>query len=225
MRDENASRLIKIPLICALAAAANLLLMALRDTLQLPLFVDTVFTVAVAFALGVVPGIAVALLTWAADGALGIGNQPFHPFVLVAIAEVFLARALRPAEPQAALSPQGPVYGARDSAMRDRRTTALLGVFARLVLVYVACVISASVLGGVIDFLHRTVMGADHTYPTAINVLRMAFSREGIHVLPANVLSRVIANMVDRLFVVFGGYFASRLIARAVEKRGGQARP
>ena len=62
-----------VPLICALAVAANVLVMLFWHLLWFPLFVDTIFTVVVTFVLGIVPGLVVATLTWATDGALGLG--------------------------------------------------------------------------------------------------------------------------------------------------------
>lgn len=199
MCNERVSRLLQLSLICVLAVAANLLVMIFRHLAVFPLFLDTVFTVAVTFVFGFFPGLAVVALTWITDSLLGITTHPFHPFVIVAIAEVFLVHILKPAsQPLPGLS---------------------FSIVGRLIPVYAACVLAVSVLGGVIDFAYHTVWDVQRPYYTGINVLRMAFLREGVHVLPANILSRVLVNMVDRLAVIFGGYLISLGIGRILQKK------
>jgi len=205
---ERLVRIAKVSLICALAAAANLLVMFPRDLLQVSLFLDTVFTVAVTFALGPVAGVVVAMLTWALGGVLGIGLQRFHPFVLVAVFEVLVVHWLRPAS---RLPAQGPLRGSEEW---DDRVFRLFGVFLRLTTVYAACVVAVSVMGGVIDFLYHTVLGAERPYYTGISVLMTAVSRDGVPTLLWGILSRVQIVFLDRLFVVFGGYLVSLAIAR-----------
>ena len=90
MPNERTLRIIKFAMICALAVAANMFLILLRNFLWVPVFFDTVFTVAVTFAMGLFPGILVAVLTWLVDGLLSISVQTFHPFLLVAFVEVAL---------------------------------------------------------------------------------------------------------------------------------------
>jgi|GEM_PF-421821 len=218
MHNECSFRFIKLPIICILAIGANLLVMVFRHLQQHPLFIDTVFTVAVTFALGLVPGIAVAVLTWIADGIIGSAWQPFHPFVLVAIAEVFLVYALRPADlPLSQVS----VFKEQNPAIRDRRLVAIFGVFMRLAMIYIVCAIVASVLGGVIDFLYHTVWGAQRPYYIGLNAFRMALSQDGVPVILAEILSRFQVNVIDRLIVVSGGYIVSRMIIRLVKRCGG----
>ena len=209
---ERLARLAKPSLICAAAVAANLLVMLLRNLWYFSLFVDTVFTVAVTFALGPIAGVAVAALTWAADSAiaivLGVGVQRFHPFVLVAIVEVLIVHRLRPAD---RLSMRGP---ARDPEERDERVFRIFGVFMRLTVVYAACVVAVSVLGGAIDFLYHAVIGVERPHDTGLTVLVMASARGGLPAFAAGVLSRVQVVFLDRLFVVFGGFLVSMMIDR-----------
>ena len=198
MPSERMPKFIKIFLICVLAVAGNIFFILVRDTPWLPLFVDTIFTVAVTFALGLFPGLAVAVLTWAVDGARWIY---IHPFVIVSIVEVLLVHRLRP------------IDSGEQSRGPEKRMTYIVGIFVRLILIYAACVVAVSVSGGVIDFLYHTVLGMERTPYVALNALRMAFLREGIPTLAANILARLQINMADRFIVVFGGYLVSRGIA------------
>lgn len=200
---ERFALLIKTLSICVLAAAANLLFIAHigASPLVLVLFQDTVFTAAVAFALGPIPGIAAAALTWAAYGVwLG-----FHPFLPVAVAEVLLICRLKPAPPAERI-----VFRTRDPILRERSMVSLVSVLASLALLYLACAFAASVLGGAIESLRGIAGGAQNPdeflYYTAI---RIGLLQTGVSALPASIVSRLLVNMADRFFVVFGGYLIS----------------
>jgi len=205
-------RTVRIITICALAVAANMLLILLRHFLWVPLFLDTVFTVAVTFAMGLFPGILVAVLTWLADGLLPFNVQPFHPFVLVAIAEVIVVYLLRPTKTEG----QIPTYHRfQTPQMRDKRMVFIIDICLRLIVVYIACVLAVSAVGGVIDVLYHTVGGAERPPYVGLNALRMAFLYNGVPVLLANIFSRIQITMIDRFVVIFGGYLASLAIRLA----------
>jgi len=191
-----------------------MLVMLLRHLLWFPLFIDTIFTVAVTFALGIVPGLVVATFTWATDGALGLGFS-FHPFLAVAIVEVFLVCALRPADPPL---PQRSSFGAPGAAERDLRMAAFFGIIVKLAMIYIVCVVAASILGGVIDFLFHTVWGAERHYYIGLNAFRMILLQEGMPVLPTEIFARFKVNLLDRLVAIFGGYLVSRAIVLVVKK-------
>ncbi|GHV78723.1 hypothetical protein AGMMS49944_05140 [Spirochaetia bacterium] len=81
----------KVILLCLLSAAANVFLSTLAGrVLQLPLFLDTLFTVAITFAAGLVPGIVAAVLSIAISGSLYYEAPLTYFFVLCSIAEVVL---------------------------------------------------------------------------------------------------------------------------------------
>ena len=201
----------KLILICAAATAANYLLSTFAlHFMDFPLFLDTLFTVAVTFAAGLIPGIVVAVLTWITAGVL---NAYFNPFVPVILAEVLLVHWLKPAPPQTFN------FGPHESALRTNMKIAnKINTAARLALLYLACAIVVSVLGGLICFLFYTVGGreAGQFFPT-IDTLRMGFLRDGAHLLTANILSRLLVNMTDRLFVIFGGYLVALGIKRILQ--------
>jgi len=126
-------------------------------------------------------------------------TENFHPFVFVAIAEVLVIWWLRPA------------------ALRGFS----LGVVVRLVLAYVVCVMVTSVMGGLVSFLYYAVLHAEKTPgPFRVYAFGTHFLTTGLHVLTAGVFFRVLVFMVDRLFVVFGGYLISLGIGRVVKAHG-----
>jgi len=89
----KAVRFLVLSLLCVAAAVLNSLFTFLTfDILRIPLFVDTVFTAAVVFSAGLIPGLAVALIHWALWGMVFDAS----PFVIVGIVEVFIIWLLRP---------------------------------------------------------------------------------------------------------------------------------
>ena len=199
---QRCIRVGRLLLLCTAAAAANLLLTNFTlHSMDFPLFVDTVFTVAVTFAAGLIPGIAVAVLTWIAGC---IQNAYFHPFVPVAIAEVLLVYRLKPAPPETIdFDPHDPAF------MADIKTAGKINTAARLTLLYFACVVVLSGLGGIIDFVFYTVGGREGYFFHTIDTLRTGILRSGTHILTADILSRIFVNTADRFIVIFGGYLVS----------------
>jgi hypothetical protein len=209
---QHCIRFVKLSLLCAAATVANpLLSIFVLHFLGFPLFMDTVFTVAVTFAAGLIPGLAVAVLSWIAGS---IHNAYFHPFVAVAIAEVLLVYWLKPAPSKIAdFSPGDPAF------LSDIKIASKINTIARLTLLYLACVIALSVLGGIIGFLFYTVGGREGGFFHTIETFRTGFLRSGMHLLTADILSRILVNIADRFIVIFGGYLISLGIKRLSVKR------
>ncbi|MCL2763044.1 MAG: hypothetical protein FWD36_07570 [Treponema sp.] len=200
MPEKRITRLLQLCLLCILAAGANFFLNTLSVYLiKIPLFLDTVFNAAVCFAAGLIPGIGTALLSYT---ALGIRNGGFDPFILCAIAEVLLVWRLKPATIE-----EQPANTHPASAL-----TSFVSVFARLMLLYIVCCITISILGGLIDFLFYTVLANSKQYFSAEDTFKIGLLRNGIPVLAMNILSRIPVNLVDRFIVIFGGYFAAKLM-------------
>jgi len=223
MLAERKTHIIKLFLVCVLATAGNMFLI-LTDPPRLPLFLDTVFTVAVTFALGFFPGLAVAVLTWTAaavrwaihawmtDGVRWAFD--FHPFIIVAIIEVLLVHKLRP------IDSAGQNRPVRFASLPEKKLLSFVGIFVRLLLVYGVCVVVISVTGGIIDFVNHTVSGAERlSYYNAIHALRMAFLQREIPILGANIFARIQINMADRFIVIFGGYLVSLGIRKVFRRK------
>ena len=193
-------KVIKIAVFCILAILLNFLLSTfVMNFLRFPLFLDTVFTAAIAFAFGIIPGIIVAVLTWLIPNMyyFGIGFN-FNFFVLCSIAEVLLVCVLKPPAPDI------PNFSSEERVMAS-----YIGLAFRLILLYIICAISISVLGGLIDYLS--------IYPVFFSVednFKPALITGNLPVLAVNILSRIPVNIVDRFIVIFGGYFISRGLAK-----------
>ena len=180
---------VKITILCLLAAAANFLLNTLSvHVIRIPLYLDTVFSVAVCFGAGLVPGLATALLSYT---LCSIREGGFTPFIICSIAEVVIVWRLKPAS---GLQTRGPFIS-------------LLG---SLLLLYINAFIAVSVLGGLVDFFYHSVFSVEKFYFSPEDTVKISLLRSGIHTLAMNILSRIPVNVVDRFIVVFGGYFIAR---------------
>ena len=200
---KSAARFFWLSLLCVAAAFLNLLFMFLTfDIFRIPLFVDSVFTAAVTFYAGPVPGLAVVLIHLVfrfliiADISL---------FVIVSIVEVIIIWRLKPDA------------GIIRPAVRDRWAfTETVTVFASLMLLYIATGVTASVLGGLIDYVHFSILGHQRQFFSQSDVFSAGFYGSGIHQLAVGILSRIPVNLIDRAIVIFGGYF----IALGIKKIG-----
>jgi len=201
---ERFTRFFKLSLLCVLAVGGNFLLNNFCVYfMKFPLFLDTVFNVAVAFAAGLVPGLVTALLSYVALNSWAIG---FYPFILCSIVEVLLVCLLMPAN-------QGKKHAER-AALPAAKAFSYISVFARLMVLYIVCSLAVSVLGGVIDYLHYTVLSNPKLSFSAEDTFKIGLLRSGIPVLAMDILSRIPVNIVDRFIVIFGGYFVSRGLKR-----------
>jgi len=191
--------------LCVLAVFLDMLApIFFRDFLLVPLFLDTVFTAAITFAFGLVPGMFVAVFSWLAE-CLYWGR--FHFFVVCSIAEVLLICALKPAAPVI------PYF-----ASKGRIAATYTGLVAGLVILYLACAIAASVLAGVIDYATRLFLGIHLYYLSPEDAFRPGLIMADLPLVVENIFARVPVNLADRFVVVFGGYFISLGLAGFVRR-------
>jgi len=197
-------RFLFLAALCLVAAALNPCLSVFSlNVLKLPVYLDTVFTAAVTFYAGLIPGIVTALIT----ATIGVYiDGAFTPFGLCAIAEVFIVWLLKPKAAENIL-----VKNAATAATR-------INIFSRLMLLYIAACLTVSLLGGLIAYIWFTLLPYTKENFSAEDFFKMMFIRTKIHELPMNILSRIPVNLVDRFVVIFGGYFIAQGISR-IERR------
>jgi hypothetical protein len=204
MNRERFIRFVKLSLLCILAVAGNFFLNNFCVYyMKFPLFLDTVFNAAITFAAGLIPGLVTALLSYIALNSWAIG---FYPFILCSIVEVLLVWHLMPVNREN--------KHAEQTALSATRAFSYISVFARLMVLYIVCSLTISVLGGVIDYFHYTVLSNSKLSFSAEDAFKIGLLRSGIPVLAIDILSRIPVNIVDRFIVIFGGYFLSRLIIK-----------
>jgi len=205
MSNNRVARFLALSLLCVAAVFLNRLSnLLLFHVMALPLFADSVFTAAVVFLAGLVPGLAVILIAWV-FWLMTYGIM--SPFIIVSIVEVIIIWRLRPGGGSAGPGSRG------TSAYAETVST-----WGTLMLLYIATAVSASVLGGLVDYL---VYARPESYRPGLppdDVFRPAFYGSEIHQLAVSILSRVPINLVDRAAVVFGGYFIARGIRGLMDR-------
>ena len=204
MIRANIIYIIKISLLCVIAAALNrfLSLFAVFE-LNIPLFIDTIFTAAVTFSFGLIPGLVTAFLTW----VLGyVETCEPSPFLVCSVAEVFLIWLLKPS---AELKLKPPI--------NDRMFAENINILARLMLLYIAASLTVSVLGGLVDYIYFTVLPHSKDHISAEDVYKAGLLKSRIPIPVMNILSRIPVNLVDRFIVIFGGYFISIGIKKIIK--------
>ena len=214
MLNLHIKRGLIIVLLCPLAVAANFALYRLAvNVLGIPLFLDTVFTAAVSFALGLWPGLLTAILHYS---VVVIHQGNFNPFILCSIAEVLLICWLSPLKGKQRLA-ETP-----DRIRHERNFASKINLFAGLLFLYIVCSLSISVLGGLIDFFYYGVWSNPRPGYSAEDTFKIRLFQSNIHLLVINILSRIPVNIVDRFIVIFGGFFISRAILRIAPTKNAQ---
>ena len=206
--QSRATVIWKILFLCVLCAICNTVFSYLLNIqLKIPLFVDTIFTVAMCFTAGLLPGILTGVLSPLAsffrDYLLtGLSFEiRFSFFTICILAEVLLVCFFH-----AKIKSQEEVF------LQKPSLNSFTGVATHLlVLVALDCIV-VSVCGGTIDF----ILGK-FSAPLASSfedVFELGLLRNNVPVLASAILSRIPINIVDRFIAVFGGYGLSLLFRK-----------
>ena len=75
-----------------------------------------------------------------------------------------------------------------------------------MLIVVLDCVV-VSVTGGIIDFILTMLSAPKAFYPE--DTFKLGLLRNNVPILASAILSRIPINIVDRFFVIFGGYGVS----------------
>ncbi|AEF83732.1 hypothetical protein TREPR_3167 [Treponema primitia ZAS-2] len=197
-RKLTPGKIVKLIILCAFATGCNFLLNTLIcEVFLLPLFLDTLFTCAVCFAAGPIPGILTGILT-AVLIVLRTEQVTTYYYILCSIAEVLLIWSFcrswaENTEPESA-SP--------------------ISKIAILLLVFITDSGMLSVLGGIIDFVIHVVLLQKNILFSPEDAFKLGLLRNNVPLLAADVLSRIPINIVDRFIVIFGGYFLAQPVKK-----------
>ncbi|MDR1929871.1 MAG: hypothetical protein LBQ44_04490 [Treponema sp.] len=178
--------------------------------LGLPLFLDTLFTCALAFTAGPLPGIAITVISYFITGTVRyfrFGDRGTYLYALCAVAEVLL------------------IYGFRGYFCRGhpRRENAgglegsLIGTVSALLLLYLVTCMTMSLIGGMVDWTIAVTLGPVDNAASSYTFFKMGLLRNRLPLLAAAILSRIPVNIIDRFITIFGGYGLG-LLLRKVKK-------
>jgi len=186
------------------AALLNILLNSFAvNFLRFPLFLDTVFTAAIAFAFGIIPGIFTAILTWFLPCFFYNG---FSFYFFCSIAEVLLICALKPY-----------VLDTPFFTSKEKIAASYTILVSKLFLLYILCAITISIIGGVVDYI--THLFVERNYYSVDDLFKQGLYMSNMPVLAVNILSRLPINIVDRFIVIFAGYFVSTCLIKLTQTK------
>jgi hypothetical protein len=166
-----------------------------------------VFTAAVSFHAGLLPGLLTALLT---QVVTGLREHSATPFIICSCAEVVLIYLLNPVAAHRPHVEKNLVLSGRNISVLQKKTVAsFVNIFAGLVLLYIVSCIAISVLGGLIDYIYHVKLLKPKMYFSAEDAFKIGLMHSGIPVPAVDILSRIPVNIVDRFIVIFSGFFVS----------------
>ena len=198
----------KIIILCLVSAFANAAVSyIISGLLNVPLYVDTIFTAAMCFTAGMFSGIITGavlsplffflvfkfILTMPLDVTL-LRNV----FIICILAEIFLICYFHKK-----IKKREDVFLEKLAAKKDA-LFAFIPVAVRLLLLVVLDCVVVSVLGGIIELIIDQFSVPWKYSPS--DIFKLGFLRYNAPVLAAGILSQIPINIVDRFIVVFGGY-------------------
>ena len=193
----------KIIVLCAVCALCNAALSYLLNTLlKVPLYADTIFTVAMCFTAGALAGV----LTGAALSPLAFFLVCKYllglPYEISWVRNIFTICVL--AEVALVCFFHAKIKGREAVFLQKPSLNSFIGVATHLlVLVALDCIV-VSVCGGTIDFILNKVSAPLAYSPE--DTFELGLLHNNIPLFATAVLSRIPINIVDRFFAVFGGY-------------------
>jgi len=204
----------KIALLCLVSGLLNTLISYfLNGVLSLPLYFDTLFTVAVLFSAGLVPALITAILlpvftTFEYTYLMNLEIETAwwtYLFVFCVIFEVLLVFFFR-----------NRIKPLDKDFRKNPSLFTFINLATLLMLIVVLDCITVSVTGGIIDFFLTLHKAPKAFYPE--DSFKLGLLRNNVPLLASAILSRIPINVIDRFFVIFGGYGVSLLYRKILKK-------
>ena len=195
---------IKTAVICVFAVLFNILtVLFFFDTLHLPLFMDTIFSVAVVFYCGLIPGLIVQITYNILNSFiwfLKLGNYDFFilMYTLCGILIIISTWLIAKNKEEFKISPS----------------------ITLLYLILISLISSACsiITGGIIDYFHLTYQNIPDAM-SPIKTFTDSFVRQHIPLLASCILAQIPVSFADRLISTFAGYGVFLLAERIMKGR------
>ena len=203
----------KVAGLCLVSAFLNSAVSyVINDVGKALLFLDTLFTAAMCFAFGLVPGLVTALLlpVFSVFKYMLMGLELANTwwtflFVICVILEVLLI-----------FSFMGKIKPLDDAFRKKPSFDTFIGLVPILLVLAVLDCMVVSMSGGIIDFFLTKFTVPKASYPE--ESIKLGLLRSNVPLMASAVLSRIPVNMIDRFFVVFGGWGVSILYRKVVKQ-------
>jgi hypothetical protein len=206
---------------CLAGAVLNVLTGNLfRNALGVPLFMDTLFTVALSFYGGPLYGVLTGLLTTPVINMFSFYGWADLLYAFCGAAAALLTVLfirLFPGELRFGAGKAGSLReGESETGPAAGRFKALMNTLVVLLLLSFVMCIAMSILGGLITVLINSFPPPfrGSTSPSPEHLFKLTLSRKNLSPAVTEILSRIPLNVIDRLLSVFGGYGAAALLRR-----------
>ena len=209
----NRTQFQKIGVLCMVSALFNVIVCTFNGSiLKAPLYMDTIFNVAMCFCSGLLPGLITGMLLspiiyfLVCRYIIGLSvelNLLTNIWVICVFVEVLLVYVFH-----TRMKNREAVFLERPSLQ------SFIGVAAQLMVLVVLDCIVISLSGGIIDFVLTVLQTPRASFPE--DSFKLGLFRNNVPLLPAAILSRIPINIVDRFIAIFGGYGVSLVFVKWV---------
>jgi hypothetical protein len=216
--------------LCPAGAILNVLMgdYLFRGALGVPLFMDTLFTVAMTFYGGLLCGALTGLLTNPIVNLIVFYGWPelLYSFCNAAVALVtVLFIRFFPTELRFGTGGTIVKTGEFGTGPVNSRFRTVMNTFVVLLLLSFVMCIAISVLGGIITALIKTFSPRFQGSPSPERLFKLALLRKNLPLAIVEVASRIPLNIIDRLLSVFGGYGVAALLWQIKPAKNNSPRP
>lgn len=184
---------------CMCAEALNFLCVLLFCTIaHIPLFLDTIGTVAITFYAGLIPGLIVAILynvLWVVVTAAMAGNAVYIMDMVYALCGIAIVISTW--------------FFARK---KQNFSINSFTTFLYLILIAIVSAIASSIIGGIIETTNRVVFDGASYKTSVLDPLIHLLLGEKLKTFIACVIARIPITSVDRLICTFAGFSVYKLI-------------
>jgi hypothetical protein len=215
----------KVAALCVVSAAGNTLLNWFTGVARLPLFLDTLFTIAVTISAGFCAGLGTGILCYPLANVLcSIYLRNISPaaawagflFIPCTIIEIMLVWMFR-----AKIRMPLDKFSERPSLSSfSWKLCWKSGIAVPLLLLIAVDCIAVSVAGGIIDTVLFGIPASPQQdfSPFSVYTLKLGLLRTNMPFLAAAILARIPINIVDRFIVISGGYGVSIFYRTIISK-------
>jgi len=209
--QSRITKIWKILVLCVICAFCNAALSYLVNTLlKIPLYADTIFTVAMCFTAGVFAGILTGALLSPLAFLLVCKYLLGLPYEISLVRNIFTICVL--AEIALVCFFHARIKSREEIFLQKPSLNSFTGVATHLmVLVALDCIV-VSICGGTIDFILGK-LSAPLAYSPE-DTFELGLLHNNIPLFATAVLSRIPINIVDRFIAVFGGYGISLVLRK-----------
>jgi hypothetical protein len=212
---ELQSRRLVSLLLCIAGAALNIILPRFNGAvLFLPLFIDTIFTIAITFSRGLFWGILTGVLTHLASNIIFPSGWPMYLYTLCSIVTALITDLFIRLFP-------GELGFQRSSTLKtvvDRAIVLMMLSFALCIVMSVQGGLTAVLIDSLKAYWSQSSSGSSGA-EGAETLFKLALLRRNLPLAGVEILSRIPLNVIDRLVSVFGAYGIAALLAAIPKNR------